>query len=532
MRTAIFAVQFFNWYQTTPETPLSQLEKTWTFRPSWDRLGVRPEEIGHTEGYYRQQFDRIRAAGFDALLWEWHNPAPEHDALREARSWPYRGGTPPAAALGAARTAGLRIGMFYDLEIRWAGLPGFLSPVRPMAECIVRDVQSFYADIPEDLRLVDRDGRIPVVFYGYQFAGGGTVQAWDLFFRQVTDGLMRALGREPVLHWTDAGRPEQAYGFQHFPSIRPFTFNPCHPQSALGADSVTFCLAYDDYGVWRGNTEAPGPREHDLIIDDPRLVEEGLALAQVTDPSLVFFYGWNELYEGEGLIPDEVHGDARLELAAGILRALDTALPGQTGPAATVVSDDLLPLARRTPGLAQRQIQLLQLLRTVLPGARCGLPGTALGQGPVVYTTVAPPPPAEAGQQVAWLAPAGASGAAPGSVALDATGDPATAVLEAARALDLPVRPGVLLAPDWIRVSPSQVESAQAGVPTCLPAISLPVDQVVLAPARALPEEAMRLPTGWATPRFRWLRGTPRPLVMEEGSVRLRYPEVLEVHRA
>jgi hypothetical protein len=528
MAAAVRALHFFNWYRTSREAPLSELEKRWTFRPAWEAMGIAPEEIGTTQNYFRAQFERIRATGFDALLWEWHNPAPGHDALGEERAWPYRGGTPPAPALEAARQTGLRIGMFYDLEIRWAGLPRFLAPVRPVAEAIVRDVEAFYADLPADLHLTDRDGNLAMVFYGYQFAGGGAPQDWERFFTQVAGGLRQALGRTPAIHWTDAGAPEQAWAYQHVPSIRPFTFNPCHPQSAWGADSVTFCLGYDDYGVWRGNAAAPGPRTHDLIIDDPRLVEESLALARASDPSLVFFYGWNELYEGEGLIPDDVHGDARLELAAGILGALSG--PAGQVPAPVVVCDDLLPLARRAPERAARQIALLRLLRPVLAGARCRLAGARPEAGPAVYLTEEAPPAEAPGAPRVWLAPPGTSTAVPGTTVC-AQPDPAEAVFAAARALGLPVRGGVLFSPHWVRVSSEGVEDPGATAPTCLPPAALPVERVVLAAARALPEHALRLPTGWGAPGFRWLRGTPREIAVEEGCVRLRHPEVIEARR-
>src|SRR5205814_7456565 len=67
MRDAVFAVHFFNWYWTSAQQPLPELEKEWTFHPAWEEMGILPEEIGHTKNYYQRQFERIRQAGFDAV---------------------------------------------------------------------------------------------------------------------------------------------------------------------------------------------------------------------------------------------------------------------------------------------------------------------------------------------------------------------------------------------------------------------------------------------------------------------------------
>src|SRR5205823_9878349 len=66
MRDAVFAVHFFNWYWTSTQRPLPEIEKEWTFHPAWEEMGILPEEIGHTKNYYQRQFERIRQAGFDA----------------------------------------------------------------------------------------------------------------------------------------------------------------------------------------------------------------------------------------------------------------------------------------------------------------------------------------------------------------------------------------------------------------------------------------------------------------------------------
>ncbi len=45
-----------------------------------------------------------------------------------------------------------------------------------------------------------------------------------------------------------------------------------------------------------------------LQSHDPRLIEEAIALAEATDPELVYFYGWNELFEGEAFCPMVCNG--------------------------------------------------------------------------------------------------------------------------------------------------------------------------------------------------------------------------------
>ena len=112
MRDAVFAVHFFNWYWTSSQRPLPELEKEWTFHPTWEEMGILPEEIGHTKKFYQRQFERIRQAGFDAVMWEWHNPWPRNRGVVDELPWAPHGSAPPPEALAAAQDVGLRFGMF------------------------------------------------------------------------------------------------------------------------------------------------------------------------------------------------------------------------------------------------------------------------------------------------------------------------------------------------------------------------------------------------------------------------------------
>jgi hypothetical protein len=536
MRDAVFAVHFFNWYWTSSQRPLPELEKEWTFHPAWEEMGILPEEIGHTRNYYQRQFESIRQAGFDAVMWEWHNPWPRNRGLVDELPWAPHGSAPPPDALAAAQDVGLRFGMFYDLEIRFRSFPAFIYPAPPLAELLVEDVRSFYQSIPEDLWLLDRNGSVPIIVYGYKFSKDGVSQQWHDFYRSLINGCSEALGRTVVLHWTDAGCPEQAYAYQHYKEIRAFTFNPCHPQSSLAADSVTFVLSYDDYGVWQGNQEKPGEREFNLIIDDPRLVEESLALCQASDPSLIFFYGWNEFFEGEALFPDTVHGRSRLELAAALVHELRGARPTAMRPTAVLVCDDLLPLARLSRELAAREIKLLQVLRPIFPGAVTLLVQDKQRQETAevgVYVTLDPPPGPGTGEPpILWLSPSGETRAGPGVLAVSAAEDLLGAVRQGVHALGISVHDGVLFTAHAIRASRAQVVLGHSVAPSSLPVVPLPANRIVLTAARALAEEELRLPSGWQNPSFHWLRGTARPLSVDNGCIRLRYPDVVEIRRS
>src|SRR5207237_773916 len=99
------------------------------------------------------------------------------------------------------------------------------------------------------------------------------------------------------------------------------------------------------------------------------------------------------------------------------------------------------------------------------------------------------------------------------------------------------VRAGTIYGFKCMRTFLSRALTARAQIshsvsPSSLPVAQLPANRIVLAAARALAEEELRLPSGWQNPSFHWLRGTARPLSVENGCIRLRYPEVVEERRS
>lgn len=320
-------------------------------------MGLSARDVGNIKHYCDAQFALIaETGGSTGLCGNGTGPWPDGRNRSQATTWPPHGSHPPEEALESLSEHSLRIGIFYDSEIRFGGLPRFIVPAPPVAEQFVRGIVSFYRRVPPASWLLDPSGDVPIVIYGYQFSDGGSLQHWDAFFEHLVEGVASELDRRPVFYWTDAGSAAQAHAYQRFPEVRPFNFNPCHPQSALGSNSVTFVVSYDDCGVRKGNLLAPGTREHDLIINDLRLAEEALSLALTTDPSLLVFYGWNELFEGEALLPDMVHGRWRLDVASAVLRTAKAGSP-EVLPIVALVADDLFDrLSRSRPGLLRDRI--------------------------------------------------------------------------------------------------------------------------------------------------------------------------------
>jgi len=345
-------VQFFDWYVVTEESSLAEKQKQWTYQIRWEDLGIEPAEIGNSEHYYRVQFERIREAGYDGIHYEWHrnNPKPQF--------------------LAALEQTGVPLAMFYDMEIRFHGRPSFITPSREFADEVVGDVSSFYRAVPKRLWLHDRNGKLPIIVYGYTFDRTVTdPAAWHEFYRAVLRGIEERLGEPAVLHWTDANAPQQVYAFQHFPEIQSFTFNEAARQTQANAHSVTFVVHYDDLGV---SFARNGPRPRRWIRNDVRYLQEALWLAKHTDPDLVFNYGWNELYEGEQLLPDDRWGTWRYELAAAMIRDIKAHARADL-PRALVIADDLLPALHRADPAARavlsREMSLLGCLRFLVPQA-------------------------------------------------------------------------------------------------------------------------------------------------------------------
>ncbi len=92
-------VHFFDWYVVSDQSPLSEIEKRWTYDVDWESLGIAPADIGNTVHYYEVQCRKIREAGFDGIHYEWHGN-PVKPPFREALS-----------------KTNVPVAMFYDMEI-------------------------------------------------------------------------------------------------------------------------------------------------------------------------------------------------------------------------------------------------------------------------------------------------------------------------------------------------------------------------------------------------------------------------------
>ncbi len=352
-------VHFFDWYVTGSQAELEVRQKQWTYQVRWDELGIEPAQIGNTEHYYEVQFERIQAAGFDGIHYEWHknNPKPQF--------------------LAALEKTGVPLAMFYDMEIRFSKRPSFITPTDEFAAEATGDVLSFYRAVPKRLWLRDRNGRLPIIVYGYRFDRSVTDPArWNAFYRKLLDGIEQGLGAKIVLHWTDACAPQQVYAYQHFHQIQSYTFNEAGRQTQAGARSVTFVVHYDDLGV---SFARGGPRQQRWIRNDVRYLQESLWLAKHTDPDLVFNYGWNELYEGEHLLPDAHWGTWRYEVAAAMIRDIKAGVRADLPPT-LVIADDFLPAMHEaepeTMSVLNREMNLLARLRSIVPQADVVLSGS------------------------------------------------------------------------------------------------------------------------------------------------------------
>lgn len=357
-------VHFFDWYAISSPAQLTEVQKRWTYPIDWQSLDIAPPDIGNTVHYYEVQCQKIRDAGFDGLHYEWHgNPV-------------------KPVFVEALQKTQMPMAMFYDMEIRFNGQGAFITPTDQFAAKFVADVVEFYGSVPKSLWLHDRHGRLPIVVYGYAFDTRVTDPAvWDHFYRTIISGVQQQLGEQVVFHWTNNGTFQQLYGYQHFPEIQSYVFNEATQQSPVNAHCVTFVVHYDDLGV---SFTRSGPRPTRWIRNDIRYLEEALGLALATNPDLVFNYGWNELYEGEHLLPDRLWGSWRCEAAGGIVQHIKAQAKRATAepqpPRWLVIVDDFLPAFHNaTPekiGELQREMRLLNRLRSLAPRADVVLSGS------------------------------------------------------------------------------------------------------------------------------------------------------------
>lgn len=300
-------IHFFDWYATDQINGPS-----WTHKIDWSQYGLRNEEVGSSKAYYDSQFKLIKELGVDGIMYQYYQ---EQDM---ERTWP-RLSPNFMASLLESRT---KIGLFYDWEIQQAGgVPlltekGYIQPTTEAAQHVIDGVLDFYERVPRDLWLLDRQGRLPIMVFGFDFDRTNTnFDAWYNFYRTMLQDVERQLGVKPVFYWTGINAVQQELAFQYFPDqIRPFNFVLDNPQMQLAPGNVTWNINFDNLGVQR----AHGLRR--VIRDDPRYLQEMLWLAKYTAPDLLFIYSWNEYYEGANIMPDQTYGTSRYEFMQALLR--------------------------------------------------------------------------------------------------------------------------------------------------------------------------------------------------------------------
>jgi len=555
----IFTIHWFNWYVVTPNSPLEEQEKRWTYKPMWEKLGIPVDEIGISRRYYQKQFEMIKDAGFDGLMWEWHSQGlPRVTFFKELKIWKWHGSNPPDVAIDAAKDVGLKLGIFYDMEIRYQHRPGFITPTLRFADNVVDDVVFFYKGIPRDLWLYDRENRLAMIFYGYQFDEGiSDTTQWRRFYSYIIEGIKKELSTDIVIHWTYAHKPQQLYGYQNFKEIKSYTFNMLHAQSCVDADSVTFVLNYDDYGVWEGNKRVRNAtvghaRKENLIINDVRLLEEGLWLAEKTNPSMVFFYGWNELFEGEAIIPDETYGFGRYNLAKAMVHYLRENAKDDLEKT-LIITDDILELSAVLPEVAQEEMSILRLLRSICPACETVVTGRWNREILKDYSLIIALNVRKSAEEdlcLKSLKDKRIVYVSPEAIFQSSSEKPYTKkgenffVLHIYRAdkdifkslfedvLQRKLRDGLLFAWNAKTVRLTGITISYETNPSIIERQELPIDKIVYVAPEALKEDVMVLPKAKSIVGFKFLRGKDRKIEVKDDRFVLRYPEVVEVTKA
>jgi hypothetical protein len=356
----LYTTHFFDWYRVSAERPYSSWQREWTYRPEWQQYGIRPEEIGNTENYYAAQMKMIRQAGFDGIHYEWY------------------GIQPSDAFIAAIKATRMPVAMFYDQEIRFSGHPSYIKPTDEFLRTLIGDIGSFYDRIPRDLWLREANYTLPIIFYAYQFDGSyNRVEKWDRFYRNLLAGLTKRLSAPVHIYWTGTGSMAQVYAYQHFPQISSYAFGWWGGQPQTAARSVTLVANYDDAGA------AVQGRAARTVANDLLYIEEGLRLAEVAAPRLVFNYGWNEYFEGENIFPDSTWSDWRLRALSAMVKHLKAmpSLPGPLSlksgrggveglPSALILADDLfVESSRRADPRYESERGLLDAYRYLFPQA-------------------------------------------------------------------------------------------------------------------------------------------------------------------
>ncbi len=340
---------FFDWY--TPQTP----EEQFTHKVDWEAYGIRRDEIGISLNYYRKQFELIRATGFDGIVYEWY------------------GYDPKAIVLQALEENDLKIGMFYDLAIRFHPYPP-MAPGATAATRLAEDVEGFYAGIGEEQRLRDSQGRLVMVFYAFPFdLSIEEPGPWDEFFRELATRLEGSLGSQVRIYWTGLHWVQPMHGLLHYEEFSPLNFNPFESQVQIDGAAVCWAFNYDDRGA-----VIQGRRDR-LIQLEPAYLQEGFWLAMNSRREVVFNYGWNEYFEGENIMPDLTYGDFRRGTIERMIDAVK-ASPPPDEPSTLILVDDLLPAwtdgsGDRDSGI-EREFRFLYLMRVFFPSADVRIAGT------------------------------------------------------------------------------------------------------------------------------------------------------------
>ncbi|MDE2867322.1 MAG: hypothetical protein OXR64_14670 [Chloroflexota bacterium] len=358
----VSAVQFFDWW-SHDYLPTEYF----THGLSWERIGITRDQVG-SPAYYDANFRLIRDLGVDGVFWEWYGTAPSL--------------TPTPVVLDSLRRHGLKIGLFYDWELLYAGGQAVLSdrayitPNEAGLSKIADEVIAFYQGIPRDLWLYDADGQLPVIVYAYGFPEAlDDAQGWTWFFTELVRRVESALDVDVIFDWSVAYLPPsqvQELAFERWPDdYAPFNFVVDIPQSQYGHHVVTWNYIFDNRGVAERDML---PR---LIRDDNRYLQETAWLVAHTNPSLVFIYSWNEFWEGSHLFPDDTYAWRRYELAKAQLAELAATRVNDL-PRAVIIGDPADAYPPGTNDLFESQRLLIRhFLRRYVPQATFVTPARA-----------------------------------------------------------------------------------------------------------------------------------------------------------
>lgn len=298
-------IHFFDWYAIDAING-----PRWTHKIDWAKYGLEDSDVGVSKAYYESQFKLINDLGVDGIMYEYYK--------EQGAGWPKLS----ANFLASLQQYDTKVGLFYDWEIQQVGAigpvlseKGYIQPTDAIAQTLVNDMAEFYERVPRNSWLFDKQGRLPMMIFGFGFNTTATdAEEWHDFYTTILTGLETRIGVRPIIYWTAINKLQIEYAFQYFPDqIRPFNFVLDNPQPQLAPGSVTWNINFDNLGVYRTN------KLQRVIRDDLRYIQEMLWLAKYTAPELLFIYSWNEYYEGANIMPDTTYGETRYKLMQALL---------------------------------------------------------------------------------------------------------------------------------------------------------------------------------------------------------------------